>query len=295
MGSAVQAEIGDGQLIGFLKTEFFLCLCEAQLFYKYRRCGATMLFDADIHFVTALILVFTRLCALFLLTPLFAVTQVPVHIRIIFLLALAGLLTASMKIVPASIPHSPAMLVEAGICEFFIGALMAFGLFAAFGAFLFGGRILDLQMGFGVANLINPSTNTQGPLLGTILNLAGVMTFFLLDGHHMLIRGFAYSIEQLPVGQGIASIQIEAVIAQFGKMFVYGLMLVAPAVFAMFLLDMGLAVAARTMPQINIFILGFPLKIFVGSILLVFSLKYLSPLLKRIFESIFRCWEHILI
>jgi flagellar biosynthetic protein FliR len=91
---------------------------------------------------------------------------VPVNIRTIFLLALAGLLTASIKIVPANVPYSPAMLVEAGIYEFFIGALMAFGLFAAFGAFLFGGRILDLQMGFGVANLINPSTNTQGPLLG---------------------------------------------------------------------------------------------------------------------------------
>lgn len=254
-----------------------------------------MLFDADIHFVTALILVFTRLSALFLLTPLFAVTQVPVNIRIIFLLALAGLLTASMKIVPANVPHSLSMLVEAGICEFFIGALMAFGLFAAFGAFLFGGRILDLQMGFGVANLINPSTNTQGPLLGTILNLAGVLTFFLLDGHHMLIRGFAYSIEQFPLGQGIASIQIDAVIAQFGKMFVYGLMLVAPAVFALFLLDIGLAFAARTMPQINIFILGLPLKILVGSILLALSLKYLSPLLKRIFESLFRYWEHILV
>ncbi|MGD9364173.1 MAG: flagellar biosynthetic protein FliR, partial [Desulfobacteraceae bacterium] len=125
--------------------------------------------------------------------------------------------------------------------------------------------------------------------------LAGVLTFFLLDGHHMLIRGFAYSIEQLPLGQGIASIQIDAVIAQFGKMFVYGLMLVAPAVFALFLLDIGLAVAARTMPQINIFILGLPLKIFVGSILLALSLKYLSPLLKRIFESLFRYWEHILV
>jgi flagellar biosynthetic protein FliR len=111
----------------------------------------------------------------------------------------------------------------------------------------------------------------------------------------MLIRGFAYSIEQLPLGQGIASIQIDAVIAQFGKMFVYGLMLVAPAVFALFLLDIGLAVAARTMPQINIFILGLPLKIFVGSILLALSLKYLSPLLKRIFESLFRYWEHILV
>ena len=254
-----------------------------------------MLFTVDIQFVTVLLLVFTRLSAIFLLTPLFAVTQVPVNIRILILLGLSATLAVSLQLVPAHTPQSLSMLIDAVIYEFFIGALMAFGLFAAFGAFLFGGRILDLQMGFGVANLINPSTNTQGPLLGTILNLAGVTTFFLLDGHHMMIRGISYSFEQLPLGQGMGNIPIEAVIAQFGRMFVYGLMLVAPAVFAIFLLDIGLAVAARTMPQINIFILGLPLKIFVGSILLVISMKYLSPLLKRIFESIFRYWEHLFV
>lgn len=254
-----------------------------------------MVVDADIRFVTALLLVFIRLSALFLMTPLFAVTQVPVHIRVLFLLAMAGLLTAGMHILPVEAPQNLAMFFQAALYEFFVGALMAFGLFAAFGAFLFGGRILDLQMGFGVANLINPSTNMQAPLLGTILNLAGVMTFFLLDGHHLLIRGLAYSFEQVPVGQGIGQLRIDAVLLQFGRMFVYGLMLVAPAVFALLLLDVGLAVAARTMPQINIFILGLPLKILVGSVVLVMSLRFLSPLLKLIVESIFRYWEQILV
>lgn len=254
-----------------------------------------MLFHADILLITGVFLVFVRLSALFLLTPLFAVTQVPVKIRTLLLLALAGLLTAGLHIVPANVPSSLAMLMEAALYELFVGAAMAFGLFAAFGALLFGGRILDLQMGFGVANLIDPVTNTQGPLLGMILNLAGVLTFFLLDGHHMLIRGFAYSLEQVPVGHGFGELRMDAVVLQFGRMFVYGLMLVAPAVFALFLLDIGLAVAARTMPQINIFILGLPLKIFVGSVVLALSLKYVSPLLKKIFESIFRYWELMLV
>lgn len=253
-----------------------------------------MRIEADIAFMTALLLVFIRLSALFLLTPLFATTQVPVKIRVLFLLALAGMLVAGLRITPTEVPHTIAALFEAAIHELIIGALLAFGLFAAFGAFLFGGRILDLQMGFGVANLIDPATNTQGPLLGTVLNLAGVATFFLLDGHHMMIRGIAYSLELAPLGQGLGQLHIDAVIAQFGRMFVYGLMLVAPAVFALLLLDVGLAIAARTMPQLNIFIVGLPLKIFVGSVVLALSLNYLSPLLNKIFESAFRYWEQVL-
>lgn len=254
-----------------------------------------MRFDVNMDFITALFLVFIRLSALFLLTPLFATAQVPVSIRTLLLMALALTLVASLSITPAQVPHySLAELFQAAFYELIIGAILAFGLFAAFGAFLFGGRILDFQMGFGFANLIDPATNMQSPLIGTVLNLMAVATFFLLDGHHMVIRGIAYSLEKAPIGLGLNNLHIDAVIGQFGKMFVYGLMLVAPAVFTLLLLDVGLAFAARTMPQVNIFIVGLPLKIFVGLTVLLLSLNYLSPLLKKIYESIFRYWERVL-
>ncbi|WP_217412653.1 flagellar biosynthetic protein FliR [Marinobacterium ramblicola] len=245
-------------------------------------------------FVTATLLAFIRLGALFLMTPLFATTQVPVNIRVLLLLALSAVFVASLHIRPTQVPHTLGDLFLASSYELFVGALMAFGLYAAFGAFLFGGRILDFQMGFGVANLINPSTNTQGPLLGNILNLMAVVTFFLLDGHHVVMRGIAYSFQQIPIGQGLVHFDIEHVVYQFGRMFVFGLMLVAPAVFILLLLDAGMAVAARTMPQVNIFIVGLPLKTFVGLVVLAASLKYMSPLVSKIFESIFRYWERAL-
>ena len=254
-----------------------------------------MMIEAEIGYVTALLLMFVRVSALLLLSPLFAVTQLPVKIRVLFLLALTAMLLAGLQISDPIAPNNLAELFQAAIFELFIGAIMAFGLFAAFGAFLFGGRILDLQMGFGIANLIDPVTQNQGPLIGTLLNLAAVMAFFTMDGHHMLLRGLAYSLAQIPVGQGFGSLSIDAVVGQFGRMFIFGIMLVASAVFALLLLDVGLAITARTMPQLNIFIVGMPLKIFAGTVVLIFSLNYLGPLLKKIFESIFRYWEQVLI
>lgn len=245
--------------------------------------------------ITTVLLVATRFGALFIMTPLFSFARAPTQFRILFILALSLLMVMSIGITPVAVPQTLGMLIQAAIVEFFIGSLLAFGMFAAFAVFLFGGRILDFQMGFGVANLIDPSTNTQGPLIGSILNLMAVMTFFLLDGHHMMIRGFSYSLEAIPVGIGLITFPIEAVIDQFGLMFVYGLALVAPAIFMLLLIDVGMAMAARTMPQMNIFIVGIPLKIFVGLSMLAISLSYMSPLIEKIFASIFFYWQRVLV
>lgn len=254
-----------------------------------------MKFDVDIAYVTTVVLVFVRISALLMLTPLLATARVPINVRTLLLLALAITIVSSLQITPASLPENGGEFALAAVHEFVVGVLMAFGLFAAFAAFQFGGRILDFQMGFGVANLIDPATNTQSPLVGTILGLIALAVFFLLDGHHMVVRGIVYSLEQVPLGQGLNTLDLGTLTLQFGRMFVYGLMLVAPAVIALLLLDVGLAISARTMPQVNIFIVGLPLKIFVGLTVLTVSIQYISPLLNRLFESIFRFWERSLL
>ncbi len=253
-----------------------------------------MLFKVDITVVMTVLLVMTRFAAVFLLTPLFAVAQIPVRVRILFLLALSYLMVSGLGLVSVSAPLKMSELLGAVINELVLGAALAFGIFAAFGAFLFGGRILDFQMGFGVANLINPATNTQGPLMGTVLNMMAVMAFFMLNGHHMIIRGLAYSLEKIPPGAPIRALSLDAVVNQFGVMFIYGLAVVAPAVFALLMLDVGMAVAARTMPQVNMFIISFPIKIFMGLMILALSLQYMGPLLEKIYASIFRYWQQVI-
>lgn len=238
-----------------------------------------------------MLLVSIRLGSVFLMTPLFAVGGIPIHIRTMFVLVLSTFLVVSMSDGYSAMPSTSGTLVKAALSELIVGGIMAFGVYTAFAVFLFGGRILDFQVGFGVANLIDPSTNTQGPLIGTVLNFIAVMTFFLVDGHHMLLRGVVYSMEQVPPGVMIDELPLAAVLAQFGVMFTYGLAVVAPAVFALLLLDVGMAVIARTMPQMNIFIVGIPLKIFIGLTVLAISMNYMGPLLERVYTTIFRFWE----
>ena len=251
----------------------------------------------DPLWMTAALLVALRLAPLFIMAPVLGGADIPVRIRVFLSLGLAVTIAAAAgpAISPIAAPlASPGAFLAAAASELMIGIALVFGVFAAFGAFLFGGRLLDIQVGFGIANVFDPISRTQGPLLGTALNLLAVVVFFSIDGHHMLIRGIVESLTLFPPGRSLTQLDAGAVVAQFGIVFAYGLVLVAPAVIALLLVDAGLAIAARTMPQMNIFIVAMPLKVVVGLLVLALSMQYLGPVMSRIFGSIGIYWQRLL-
>ena len=248
----------------------------------------------EVVWILAVALAALRIGAVFVLTPLFSFGGVPANVRVLFVLGLAALMVGGLNIQTLAVPTSLGHLVLAAISELVLGAFLAFGLFTAFAVFQLAGRIMDMQLGFGIATLIDPATRTQAPLLGTFLNLVALATFFAIDGHHLLIRGFAFSLEHIPPGTLLTNVDSGAVIAQFGGMFVYALALAAPVMFSVLLIDVVLAVVARTMPQMNIFIVGLPLKIFVGLVILAISLNYMAPFMARVFEDLFNYWHNLL-
>jgi len=250
--------------------------------------------QAETAWLILVVLVTLRVLPLFLLAPVFGSAPAPALFRAALAFALAAALVSATGVRLAQPPASVERLALLAANELALGAALAFGVAAAFAAFLFGGRLLDLQFGFGVANLIDPVTHTQAPLLGIGLNLLAVTVFFLLDGHHLLIRALAASLERFPPGRSITELGLGAVAGHAGGMFTFGLMLVAPAVLAVLLLDIGFALAARAMPQMNVFIVAIPFKIAVGLLVLAASLRYLGTAMGRAFESIFRYWQALL-
>lgn len=255
-----------------------------------------MQIGADPLWLTALLLLALRLGPLFVLAPVFGAADVPVRLRVLLGFAFALMLLAAGPPL-AALPDgldAPGALLEAAAGELMIGAALAFGLACVFGAFQFGGRLLDLQIGFGVATLFDPTTRTQAPLIGTALNLLALTVFFTIDGHHMIVRAVAESVERIPPGAAAPSqLDVQVLVAQFGTMFTHGLAAVAPAVFALLLLDVALAVVARTMPQMNIFIVAMPLKVVVGLAMLALSLGTLAPLLQRVFAGLPVYWRGV--
>jgi flagellar biosynthesis protein FliR len=238
-----------------------------------------------------------RLGPLFVVAPVLGLGQVPVRLRVLLAFALVVVLLPTLAAAGGAAPMrpmGPERLMVAALGETVLGAALAFGLIATFAAFQFGGRVLDIQIGFGVATLFDPSTRNQAPLLGTAFNLLAITLFFAADGHHAIVRALAESLTRVPLGSGIAALDVGAISAQFGAMFSAGLALVAPAVISLLLLDMAFAVAARTMPQMNIFFVSMPLKVVVGLAVMALSMREFSPLLQQRTAALVAYWHEVL-
>jgi flagellar biosynthetic protein FliR len=248
----------------------------------------------DLNWIAAVLLAALRVGMALVLTPVLAFGNVPTNVRVLFLLALSALLVSGLATPAPVIDLGIGALAGAALREALLGALLAFGLFAGFAAFQLAGGILDLQLGLGIAALIDPTTRAQTPLLGTLLFMAAVMAFFAIDGHHMVVRGLAYSLERIPPGTAASRIEPGAIVAHFGAMFSFAVAIAAPVIVILLLVDTALAIMARTMPQMNVFFAGLPLKILVGLMALALSVQYMAPVALRVYESIFDFWQRVL-
>lgn len=235
---------------------------------------------------TDMLLVAARMAMLFIAAPPFAGIPVPALARIVVVVALTAGLVGITPPTSAAV-LTPESLISALIYEAVVGGVFAAGLFAAFGAFQFGGRLLDFQVGFGMASLVDIATRNNVPLLGALLSMLASVFFFAIDGHLVLLRLLHLSLEKLPPGGSLLSLNIGALIAQFGTCFSFGMILVAPVVLCLFLVDVGMSFMSRTMPQMNVFVMSVSLKVIVGLAVLAIAVPLAGSVIHRVFESLF--------
>lgn len=239
-------------------------------------------------------LVSLRIGVIFMMSPVFTGLNGLVTVRVLLTLMLSALLVSGLKLAPAATPLALGSVVLAAVLELAVGATLAFGVMAAFGAFSLAGKILDIQSGFGIGSVYDPVTRAGAPLFATMLNMVAVVVFFGLDAHHALLRGIAYSLQQVPPGAGFAVLDGDAVLRQFGLMFSLGVSLIIPVMLCLLLLEVGLAVISRVLPQMNVFIVLIPVKLVAGIAIFAMTLAVLGPAMSKVYASIFLFWEQVL-
>lgn len=243
--------------------------------------------------ITGVLLVSTRLAMVFIATPPFAGIPVPALARVIVVVGLAvGMVGTTTFAVPGGL--EPGALLGAVLFEIVVGGVFAAGLFAVFAAFQFGGRLLDYQIGFGMGSLVDIATRNNIPLIGALLSALAAVYFFAIDGHLVLLRLVHLSLEKLPPGGSVTSIDLGSVIAQFATCFSFGLMLVAPVVLCLLLVDIGMAFMSRTMPQMNVFVMSMSLKVLIGLTVLAIAVPLAGSVIRRVFDSAFNGWNRML-
>jgi flagellar biosynthetic protein FliR/type III secretion protein T len=220
---------------------------------------------------------FTPLLMVPAMTPF---SWAPVPVRAVLLITLSVLLVAVMPAVA-----EPVSLFVACISELVTGACFGLAVMLPMAALSLPARLLDLQAGLASASLFNPAVQGTDSLLGTLLSLAGTLVFFAGGFHLLVLRGLVASARLMPLGGLARSASLDTLLGLLGSQFVLGLMVVLPVVLGLFVIDVFVAIASRSMPQANVYFLALPLKVVAMLVLLAASLRLAPALIGRLFQD----------
>lgn len=246
-----------------------------------------------ISWLVAVGLLALRVAATFAVTPVLYAVPLPASVRMLLVLGLSVALASGLP-VSAGTWMGWGTLLSAAMAELALGAMLGLGILLAFGAFAVAGQLLDVQLGFGIAQVLDPVTRRPVPILTSAFGYLAVLVFFLVNGHHALLRGISYSIERFPVGApwSIAH-AAEPILKQAVGLFSLGFALAAPVVFCILLVEFALGVVGRNLPQMNMFTMGIPVKILVGLVALSLWFMGIGGVMTRTYASIAATWEGI--
>ncbi len=235
------------------------------------------------------LLVFARIGAFFVSAPLFSYRNIPVMNKIMISAALAFF--ASFAIEPASELLIDGryflLIVKEAIVGVGIGLIAMLILYAVQVA----GGFIDFQMGFAIANVVDPQTGIQTPLLGQLFYIFALLFLLSVDGHLILLEGIFNSYAIIPVDElflPFSDGQTAKLAAEsFMQMFIIAFQMAIPVVASLFLVDIALGFIARTVPQVNVFVVGLPIKIFVSFVVLLVSFSVLFSIVDYLFKEMF--------
>lgn len=169
------------------------------------------------------------------------------------------------------------MVITQGV----VGLVIGYVSFMIMAAAQFGGELLDVQMGLSVAASFDPATGSTVNMMRRLKFYLCMILYLLMDGHHFLIQAMFKSFDIIPLtGVDISGKVITHLVLITGQIFVLGIQIAAPALAALFLTQVALGLLARVAPQMNVFMLSFPLNIAIG-LTLVSSSMYILMLMYR--------------
>lgn len=234
-------------------------------------------------------LALARVSAMISVVPIFGSGVVPVSLKAMFSLLLALILTPMLVVPVEALPDDTIGYATLAVGEVIVGIMIGFTVFLVFIGVQMAGQMLDFQMGFGIMNVINPAMETQAPLVGFFKFVIAMLIFLAVEGHHRIIISLFQSFETVPMttfsySEALTGRMVEA----SGRLFYLGLQIAAPALTTLLLTSFVLAIMGRFVPQINLLVVGFPIRTAVGVTMMILTLRLMVMVMRGAFQSMWR-------
>ncbi|MDP9698480.1 flagellar biosynthetic protein FliR [Paenibacillus polysaccharolyticus] len=243
------------------------------------------------------LLMFCRIASFFVTAPVFSARNVPTSFKV----GISAFVTLTVYMtfgINQTVPTDLSYILLV-IREIIVGLLLGFTAYLLMTAVQTAGTFIDLQIGFGMANVYDPMTGASAPLTGNLKYAFAMLLFLTMNGHHYLLDGVVYSYRWIPLSNQFYMRLADGSIAEFlvrtlGQSFMLAFQMAAPIVVALFLTDVGLGFLAKTAPQFNVFAVGMPLKLLVGLAILLLLVPSFGFIFSQLFEAIFKSMEKLL-
>lgn len=221
-----------------------------------------------------------RVSIVLFLFPLIGGRMLPVQVKAGLSLVTTILLFPVVPVDPAIFPQNSLDTLILIFSEFFMGMALALAINIIFAAAQLAGQLVSAQMGFSIITVMDPQSGENLSIMDQVGYWTATVLFFVLNGHHVMILTLVDSFSI--VKSGMIRYQaglLDQLITITADIFALGIKIGAPAIAALLFTSTAFGVAAKFVPQMNILIVAFPLKIVVGLIFFGFSLQIIAAFL----------------
>jgi len=240
--------------------------------------------------VVAFLLLFFRFAALFIAVPIFDHKNIPITIKAVIAFFFTVVFYPSMS--PPTISIDVPTVVIAILGEFLLGLAVGIILQLAYNVITFAGGQISYMMGFSLASAIDPQSGVSMPIISQFLSLLALMVLFSLDLHHWVILFIQHTLTTVPLGGFMMSKNFfEYIMHATANMFLVGFMIAFPIIALSWLADVIFGMLMKTMPQFNLLVIGFPIKIMVAFAVLIATLTAVMLILKGQVQEAFNMLE----
>ncbi len=253
------------------------------------------LFSFDYEQIFNFLLTMLRVGMILFLLPFFGGEGIPKTVKgaLLIILSLVFYKVVGFKHIP--FPSHPLSLIIMLISELLLGMILGMIVRIIFAAIQTGGQIIGFSMGFTMVTVMDPDSGTQMAVTSHLLYMVALVTFLTLDGHLYILSGLVQSFKLIPPGGlMLTPLLADSVLEFSATLFVLAVKIAAPVLTAVFLVDLALALVGRAAPQMNLLMLGFPLKIAVGFSFLGSMFTLISMYMSHYIESFGGIFSNIL-
>lgn len=242
--------------------------------------------------VAAFLLVLTRTSGIFFISPFLGSMNIPYKLRAAVAVMVAVILFPI--VLKEYVIHAPATVLMFAFTvakELFIGWLIGLVAYIALTAINTAGKIMDMQIGFAVVQMMDPTTMQQTGLVGTFLYNLTIIYFVATNGHHVILSALTESLRIIPLDSMVWNTSLPELITDLtAGIWMNGMKIAMPVTFAILMTNVGLGILARTMPQMNIFVVGIPMQLMIGmtivSMILPFYILFLDVIFNEMYANI---------